>query len=96
MQGALGLLLAPAQGVIASLIANYSGRRYLNKSNTAIAQGYATLDAGLGYRWRHYELRVDGSNLSNRRDAVAESEIGDAQFYRLSGRMVMATVTWEM
>ena len=96
VQGALGLVLAPAQGVIASMIANYSGRRYLNKSNTAIAQGYATLDAGIGYRWRHYEVRVDGSNLTNRRDAVAESEIGDAQFYRLSGRMVMATVTWEM
>ena len=95
-QGALGLVLAPEQGVIASFVANYSGRRYLNKSNTAIAPGYASLDAGLGYRWRHYELRVDGSNLTDRRDPVAESEIGDAQFYRLSGRTVMASVTWEM
>ena len=95
-QGALGLLLTPEQGVVASFIANYSGRRYLNKTNTAIAPGYATLDAGLGYRWRRYTLRVDGSNLTNRRDAVAESEIGDAQFYRLSGRVVMASVIWEM
>ena len=41
-------------------------------------------------------LRGDGSNLTDRRDPVAESEIGDAQFYRLSGRTVMASVTWEM
>lgn len=96
VQGALALLLAPAQGVIASLVAQYSGRRYLNKANTAVAPGYASLDAGLGYRWPHFELRVDGSNLANRHDAVAESEIGDAQFYRLSGRRLMATATWEL
>ena len=95
-QGALGLVLAPPQGVLASVIARYSGRRYLNKSNTAVAPGYVSFDAGLGYRWPHFEMRVDGSNLSNRRDAVAESELGDAQFYRLSGRLIMASLSWEM
>ena len=94
--GALGVILAPAQGVIGSLVANYAGGRYLNKSNTARAGGYAVLDAGLGYRYRRYELRLDATNLSDRRDPVAESEIGDAQFYRLPGRTVMATLEFSL
>ena len=56
-----------------------------------MAGSYTTVDAGLGYRFDRWELRLDGYNLSNRRDPVAESELGDAQFYRLSGSTVLAT-----
>lgn len=50
----------------------------------------AALDSGPG-RWHAdvaaTQLRLDGTNLTDRRDPVAESELGDAQFYRPPGRM---------
>ncbi|MFZ1614268.1 MAG: hypothetical protein WAT51_08865 [Holophaga sp.] len=33
-----------------------------------------------------------GQNLSDRRNPVAESELADAQYYRLPGRRVSASV----
>ena len=83
-----GLSLSPATGVIASASLNYTGNRYLNKRNTALAPGFATFDAGVGYRLRRAEFRLDGKNLGNRRDAVSESEFGDAQYYRMPARTV--------
>jgi outer membrane receptor protein involved in Fe transport len=65
---------------------NYVGDRYLNKRNTALAASYATLSASLGYRKGRWEARVSGRNLTDRRDPVAESELGDAQYYRLFPR----------
>ena len=80
---ALGLIYYPAQGFNGSLVWNYVGSRYLNKGNTALAGSYNTVDAGIGYRFSGWELRINGYNLTDRRDPVAESELGDAQFYRL-------------
>lgn len=87
-----GLTYAPALGVIAHASVNYSGDRYLNKRNTALAPAYSTIDAGIGYRTGRMELRLDGRNLGDRRDAVAESEFGDAQYYRMTSRSVQAGV----
>ena len=87
-----GLTFAPENGVIASAIVNYTGDRYLNKRNTALAKPFTTVDAGLGYRADRMELRIDGRNLTNRRDAVAESEFGDAQYYRMPARTIQAGV----
>ena len=56
--------------------------------NTAFAGGFATFGLNAGYRTRHWELRVDGSNLTDRRDPVAESELGDSQFYLLPARRI--------
>ncbi len=92
--GGLGLTYAPTQGFNGYVIGSYVGSRYLNKRNTALAGSYTTVDAGIGYRCRNLEFRVDGKNLSNRRDPVAESEFGDSEFYRLNGRSVMASVRW--
>jgi iron complex outermembrane recepter protein len=89
--GAVGLLYTPARGPNAQVVWNYVGSRYLNKGNTAVAGSYTTVDAGLGYRFERWELRVDGYNITNRRDPVAESELGDAQFYRLSGDTVLVS-----
>ena len=88
-----GLTFAPNQGVIASASLNYTGNRYLNKRNTALVPSYVTFDAGIGYRIRRAEFRLDGRNLGNRRDAVSESEFGDAQYYRMPARTVLAGVT---
>ncbi|MEO8449851.1 MAG: TonB-dependent receptor [Gemmatimonadota bacterium] len=88
-----GLSLSPAVGFLANVTFNYSGDRYLNKRNTALAPKYATVDAGIGYRTRKAEFRLDGRNLSNRRDAISESEFGDAQYYRMTARTVQAGIT---
>jgi len=92
--GALGLIYSPVAGFNAAVVWNYVGSRYLNKGNTSVAGSYTTVDAGIGYRMDRWEVRLDGYNLSNRRDPVAESELGDAQFYRLPGRTALATARW--
>ena len=89
--GSIGLMYAQPQGLRAYLVADYVGKRWLNKRNTSLAQDYTTLDAGVGYAWDRWEVRVDGYNLSDRRDAVAESELGDAQYYRLQARSYWLT-----
>jgi outer membrane receptor protein involved in Fe transport len=80
---ALGVHRAPARGVLAGLELNYVGSRYLNKRNTALADGYSVFTASLGWRAERWEVRADGRNLGDARDPVAESELGDAQYYRV-------------
>lgn len=87
-----GLSLSPETGFIASGSVNYMGDRYLNMRNTALAPGFATFDAGIGYRTGQAEFRIDGRNLGDRRDPVSESEFGDAQYYRMTARTVRAGV----
>ena len=88
-----GLLYAPSEGVIANAEFKYVGSRFLNKRNTALAEGFATLTLGGGYRFDRWEIRVDGRNLTDRRDPVAESELGDAQYYRLPARRFDVTTS---
>ena len=73
---------------------NYTGDHYLNMRNTALAPAYTTVNAGIGYRVDRAEMRIDGRNLGDRRDAVAESEFGDAQYYRMPARSFRAGVAW--
>jgi iron complex outermembrane recepter protein len=91
---ALGLTYAPRRGWLAYATANYVGQRYLDKRNRALADSYTTWAAGFGYRFERGEARVDGTNLSDERPPVAESELGDAQYYLLPARAVKATLTW--
>ena len=81
-----GLVFSQSNGFNANVLVNYVGERFLNKRNTAIASAYTTWSAGVGYRIGRGEIRADGRNLNNRRDPVAESELGDAQYYRLPAR----------
>ncbi len=94
--GGVGLVYAPAMGPQGSVVWRYVGERFLNKGNTSVAPHFHTVDAGVGYRLaildKPVTLRVDGQNLTNARDAVSESELGDAQFYRMSGRSVLGSV----
>jgi iron complex outermembrane recepter protein len=83
---AAGLIWAPARGLNGSLTYNWVGERFLNKRNTALAPGYSVWTAGIGYAFDRFALRLDGDNLSDERDPVAESELGDAQYYRLPAR----------
>jgi iron complex outermembrane receptor protein len=83
-----GLLYGPSTGFNANATLNYIGTHWLNKRNTAPAAAYTVWNAGIGYRMNRGELRLDGRNLSNRRDAVAESELGDAQYYLMPARSI--------
>lgn len=87
---AAGFTFSPENGFIANASLNYAGNRYLNKRNTALAGPFTTVDAGIGFRTGQYELRLDGRNLGDRRDPIAESEFGDAQYYRLPARTILA------
>jgi len=88
-----GITYAPADGFNANASLNYIGDRFLNKRNTAPAKGFSTYDAGVGFRMGRWEARLDGKNLGNARDAVSESEIGDAQYYLMPATHVQAGIT---
>lgn len=86
------LTYAPVHGLVASLEGNYVGSRFLNKRNSALAGGYFTYSASVGWRGPRWEARVAGRNLNDRRDPISESELGDAQYYRLPARRFDASV----
>jgi iron complex outermembrane receptor protein len=83
-----GLLYSPANGFNANATVNYVGRHWLNKRNTAPASAYTIWNAGIGYRMTRGEFRLDGRNLSNRRDPVSESELGESQYYLMPARSI--------
>jgi outer membrane receptor protein involved in Fe transport len=93
--GSLGLVYAPEQGFRAYATVAHVGARYLNKRNTALAPAYNTVDAGFGYKHGLWEARLDGTNLGDRRDPVAESELGEGQYYRLPARTVWASFRYD-
>ena len=86
-----GLIVAPGTGVVGDIIVKHTGDRYLNKRNTALALPFTAVDIGVGYRRGRSEIRLDGRNVGDRRDPVSESELGDAQYYRLPARRVELT-----
>lgn len=81
-----GLLYRPPQGCDATLVVSYVGRRYLDEENVAPVGGYSRVDATLGYRFGHYELALEGTNLTNQRPPVSASEFGSESFYLLNAR----------
>jgi len=85
------LAWAPERGLVAFADLHYVGSRFLNKRNTALADGYAELSGGVGWRAGRVEVRVDGHNLTDERPPISESELGDAQYYRLPARRVDVT-----
>ncbi len=86
--GSLGLIYAPTHGFTGFALANYVGDRFLNKRNTALAPSYTAWSAGIGYRYDRWDVQLSGENLSDTRPPVAESELGDAQYYLLPARSV--------
>jgi iron complex outermembrane receptor protein len=83
---ALGLAYAPEKGWCGSITLNYTGNRFLNRENTGLAGGFATLDVNAGYRRPRWEIRLYGRNLSDARDPVATSELGEGQYYLMPAR----------
>jgi len=93
-QAGFGVIYSPVRGFLAGIDFGYTGARFLNKRNTALAGGFATVGLSAGYRQPRWELRVDARNLGDRRDPVAESELGDAQYYLMTNRRVNGTFTF--
>jgi outer membrane receptor protein involved in Fe transport len=90
----LGVLWMPESGPFAHAEINSTGDRFLNKRNTAPADPFTTYSAGFGWRFARFTVRLDGENLTDERDPVAESELGDAQYYLLPARAYRAAVSW--
>jgi iron complex outermembrane receptor protein len=91
--GSAELVWAPATGFNASIDYQYVGDRFLNKRNTALAPSYETWAAGIGYRFPRWSIRLQGENLDDVRPPVAESELGDAQYYLLPARTVRLSLS---
>ena len=89
----VGLLYQPPQGLDSTLVVSYVGRRYLDEQNAAPVGGYARLDATLGYRFGHYEVALEGTNLTNQRPPVTASEFGSQSFYLLNARTLWLRLT---
>ncbi len=89
----LGALYSPARGLFGLAEVNYVGSRYLNKRNTALADAYTTLRLGAGWREGGWEARFDINNVTDERAPVAESEMGEAQYYLLPARRIEVGVS---
>jgi len=87
---ATGFFYRPSRGLFASVLFQHVGDRFLDKRNRALAKGYDLTSASLGWRFARYEVRLDGRNLGDERPPIAESELGDAQYYLLPAR------SWEL
>ena len=74
------------------MVYNWVGDRFLNQRNTALAPSYGTWSAALGYSFERFGIRLEGYNLNDTRPPVAESELGDAQYYRLPARSLRVTL----
>lgn len=91
-----GILYTPSQGLNATFIANYVGRRFLDEENTAPVGGYATLAGSLGYRFGRYGVQIEGQNLTNQRPPVTSSEFGSGSFYLLPARTVWLRLSYRL
>jgi outer membrane receptor protein involved in Fe transport len=89
-----GILYQPPQGFESTLVATYVGRRFLDEENIALVGGYTRLEASLGYRFGHYELALEGTNLTNQRPPVSASEFGSESFYLLNARTLWLRLTY--
>lgn len=89
-----GILYTPKTGFYTTLVGNFVGRRYLDEENTARVGGYATIGTTVGYRFDHYGVSLEGTNLTNRRPPVTSSEFGSESFYLLNGRTVWLKLSY--
>lgn len=92
--GALALDWMPLAGLDITITSTYVGDRWLNARNTARVGSYTTWDAGVAYSSGDWTFRIDGTNLSDRRDPISESELGDASYYLNPARSYSGTVVY--
>lgn len=74
----------------------HQGERFFNRRNTFEDDPFDLWDAGAWWEWRDLRLAVTGRNLGDKRPAVAESEIGDSQFYVSPPSRVTAELSYRL
>jgi outer membrane receptor protein involved in Fe transport len=91
-----GILYTPRRGFNSTLVVTYVGRRFLDEENVAPVGGYTKLDATLGYAIGHYQLSLEGTNVTNQRAPVSASEFGSESFYLLNARSVWVRLAYRL
>jgi outer membrane receptor protein involved in Fe transport len=89
----VGASWAAPKGASIWVAARGQGERPYNKRNTFFAEAYTEWDAGASCSHGPWRLAFIGRNLSDSRHVVAESEIGDSQFYFATPRRLTAQVS---
>lgn len=90
---AASLAYDAGSGLQAQLSGNYVGPRYLDRLNSARTGGYVTMDVKVGFRSERGGVWLRGTNLTGRRDPIAESEFGDQAFYLNPARTISLEVS---
>jgi outer membrane receptor protein involved in Fe transport len=93
-RSALGLTYAPARGLQMAANLTGEGSRFLDNANLQPVQAYAVFDAMVGYRWSQLQLALKGTNLTDRREPILPSDLGDGQVYLLPRRHVDLSIAW--
>jgi iron complex outermembrane receptor protein len=83
-----GLLYTPTQGFHGTGVVSYVGRRFLDEENEAPTPSYTTFEVTAGYRFGRYDIVASGTNLTNQRPPVTQSEFGSSSYYLLPARTV--------
>lgn len=91
-----GILYTPRQGLNSTVVLTYVGRRFLDEQNGAEVGGYTKLDATIGYTMGHYQLSLEGVNLTNQRPPVSASEFGSESFYLLNARSLWVRIAYRL
>jgi iron complex outermembrane receptor protein len=89
-----GIMYTPRRGFNSTLVVTYVGRRYLDEENVAPVGGYTKLDATLGYAFGHYQVSLEGTNLTSQRPPVSASEFGAESFYLLNARSLWVRLAY--
>ena len=84
---------APDRGPGGWVAVRHQGERALTRRNTFFTGPFSEVDAGLSFELPRVRVNVTGRNLGDDRHYVAESEIGDSQFYVAPPRRISAEVT---
>lgn len=88
-----GLIYAPPRGLRGALTTSFTGARYLDPSNRFRVGGFNVIDASLGYRYDRYTVTFSADNLTDRRDPILASELGEGAFYRMTSRRYTVALT---
>ena len=89
---AAGIAYGGTEGLNAAFSVHYTGSRFLDEFNQVSAPAFVTFDGKLGYGFGPWNVYLTATNLSDRRDPVAASELGDGHLYRLFGRSFQISV----
>jgi iron complex outermembrane recepter protein len=85
---------ATGHGPSAFVAVRHQNQRPLNRRNVNYTPSFDETDAGVGWDFRWGRASVVGRNLGDSRHYVAESEIGDSQFYVALPRRFTAEVSF--